>query len=377
MRELPRHLVLEDFYIWFNMKDKEEYYSTPLYLYNVLRKDTDKENDEEKKKDETRVYLELEKDISKTKLNKKKEIIRQPSTIYIHYAESIGLLLINFLNADFSTFESVYNTFFYAYGFELIKEYAPYIYSKTDEFITDVEFMKMLEDIYNTSLDDLLEWQENFKNCVDFVYNLNGNEELKEYSTYSKFVAYTIKHNELYTYSQDVEVILDNYINIHNHHSNESIENLIKGIEEKNPNLELHNVYTSTKLRSICFTILYQLVRQDNLPIKTCQICGRYFIPTFRQNEIYCDLKNVDGTPTCRDKGASETYKKSLESNPALLLYRRTYQQKVMAVYRNKENKQLKKDFDRWKKEAQAKIKLFKQGKLDEDKLYNWMNENK
>ena len=377
MRELPRHLVLEDFYIWFNMKDKEEYYSTPLYLYNVLRKDTDKENDEEKKKDETRVYLELEKDISKTKLNKKKEIIRQPSTIYIHYAESIGLLLINFLNADFSTFESVYNTFFYAYGFELIKEYAPYIYSKTDEFITDVEFMKMLEDIYNTSLDDLLEWQENFKNCVDFVYNLNGNEELKEYSTYSKFVAYTIKHNELYTYSQDVEVILDNYINIHNHHSNESIENLIKGIEEKNPNLELHNVYTSTKLRSICFTILYQLVRQDNLPIKTCQICGRYFIPTFRQNEIYCDLKNVDGTPTCRDKGASETYKKSLESNPALLLYRRTYQQKVMAVYRNKENKQLKKDFDRWKKEAQAKIKLFKQGKLEEDKLYNWMNENK
>ena len=377
MRELPRHLVLEDFYIWFNMKDKEEYYSTPLYLYNVLRKDTDKENDEEKKKDETRVYLELEKDISKTKLNRKKEIIKHPSTIYIHYAESIGLLLINFLNADFSSFESAYNTFFYAYGFELIKEYAPYIYSKTDEFITDVEFMKMLEDIYNTSLDDLLEWQDNFKRCVDFVYNLNGNEELKEYDTYSKFVAYTIKHNELYTYSQDVEVILDNYINIHNHHSNESIEHLIKGIEEKNPNLELHNVYTSTKLRSICFTILDQLVRQENLPIKTCQICGRYFIPTFRQNEIYCDLKNVDGTPTCRDKGASETYKKSLESNPALLLYRRTYQQKVMTVYRNKENKQLKKDFDKWKKEAQEKIKLFKKGKLDEDTLYNWMIENK
>ena len=50
MRELPRHLVLEDFYIWFNMKDKEEYYATPLYLYNVLRKDTDKENDEEDRK---------------------------------------------------------------------------------------------------------------------------------------------------------------------------------------------------------------------------------------------------------------------------------------------------------------------------------------
>ena len=38
---------------------------------------------------------------------------------------------------------------------------------------------------------------------------------------------------------------------------------------------------------------------------------------------------------------------------------------------------QLKKDFDKWKKEAQAKIKLFKQGKLDEDALYKWMEENK
>ena len=39
--------------------------------------------------------------------------------------------------------------------------------------------------------------------------------------------------------------------------------------------------------------------------------------------------------------------------------------------------KQLKKDFDKWKKEAQEKIKLYKKGKLDEDTLYNWMIENK
>lgn len=92
---------------------------------------------------------------------------------------------------------------------------------------------------------------------------------------------------------------------------------------------------------------------------------------------IYCNLKNIDGTPTCRNKGANENYKKNLENTPALLLYRRTYQQKVMNVYRNKNDKQLKKSFDEWKKEAQTKIKLFKKGKLDEDTLYKWMVENK
>ena len=45
----------------------------------------------------------------------------------------------------------------------------------------------MLEDIYNTSLDELLEWQENFRKCVDFAYNLNGKEEYKEQSIYSCF----------------------------------------------------------------------------------------------------------------------------------------------------------------------------------------------
>lgn len=366
MRELPRHLILKDFYLWFDIKEKEEYYSTPLYLYGVTRT--------EHKEDETRLYLNLEKDIAEIKPTNKKEIRKHPSTIYVHYAESIGMILLRLLNADFSTFETAYNTFLYAYGFELIREDEHYLESR--EPLTDTEFLKLLEDIYNDYLEKLLEIQSEFRKCVDFVYNLNGNEELKESSIYSKFVAYTIK-NDIYTYSQDIEIILDNYINIHNHNYNEPIENLIKRIEDKDPNLELHNVYTSTKLRSICFIVLDLLVKQENLPIKTCQNCGRYFIPTFRQNEIYCDLENVDGSPSCRDKGANETYKKSLENTPALLLYRRTYQQKVMNVYRNKENKQLKKGFDKWKKEAQAKIKLFKQGKLEEDVLYNWMIENK
>ena len=116
MRELPRLNIHEDFYLWFNFEEKEEYYATPLYLYNVNRKRI-------KQNDETRLCLKLEKDISKTKLNKKKEIIRQPSTIYIHYEENLGAMLINFLNADFTNYETAYNTFFYAYGFELVKEY--------------------------------------------------------------------------------------------------------------------------------------------------------------------------------------------------------------------------------------------------------------
>ena len=35
---------------------------------------------------------------------------------------------------------------------------------------------------------------------------------------------YTIKHTEFYTYSQDIEIITDNYINIHNYNHNETMQ---------------------------------------------------------------------------------------------------------------------------------------------------------
>ena len=55
-----------------------------------------------------------------------------------------------------------------------------------------------------------------------------NNEELKDKENkFAKFVAYTIKDNEFYTYSQDIEIITDNYIKIHNYHRNKTITELI------------------------------------------------------------------------------------------------------------------------------------------------------
>ena len=148
-------------------------------------------------------------------------------------------------------------------------------------------------------------------------------------------------------------------------------------INNKNQELELHNVYTSSNLTSICFMVLDQIVRHENLQIKTCLNCGRYFIPTYRQSEIYCDLANVDKSPTCKEKGAGEQYRKNLENNKVQALYRRIYQQKFMTAYRNRESKDIQKDFSQWKKEAKDKINKAKKGKLSEDEVYNWLVQNK
>ena len=196
---------------------------------------------------------------------------------------------------------------------------------------------------------------------------VNGNEELKNSKPGSKFIASLVTHhNDVYSYSSDIEVILDTYSDKYLKYGNQSLKKLTEELDQDDSFIPMTNVYTSEKLSNIVFVVLEQFVKNSSLPIKQCQYCNRYFIPKIRQDEIYCDLPNEDGN-SCREKGAKQTYKQNLEKIPALLEYRKAYQKKFMEVARSDNNKQLKKCFDSWKKIAQGKIKDYKQGKITED----------
>ena len=328
MRELPQNKFFEGFYIWFDKEKKEEYYGTPLYLYNV-----DTKVDTEKR--QVKLFL------KKTKFDG----LKYPGILYFPYTENFGTMLMMFLNADFSNFEKAYKTFFYAYGFELLKEYVPYK-ELEDTYTSEKKMLDIMKRVFEDSSYELIEIQENFRKCVDQVYNLNGIKGLEEASANSKFIANIIKHeSDVYRYSNKIEVFLDSYASKDNDYHEESYKSLVEKLENDTLSIKKHNIYTSEKLSNILYV-------------------------------VFCEFPDEKGK-TCKEKGALETYKKNLENVPALLEYRRSYQKKIMIVSRNKDNKQLKKDFDKWKKEAQAKIKLFKQGKLEEEKLYNWMLENK
>ena len=101
-----------------------------------------------------------------------------------------------------------------------------------------------------------------------------------------------------------------------------------------------------------------------------------YFIPNSRLDEIYCDYPKAKGG-NCREQGAILTYNKHLQEKSAYAEYRKTYQQKFVAVNKNKENKQLKKEFDKWKKLAKEKITKLKHGELTENEVYEWIMRNK
>ena len=304
--------------------------------------------------------------------------LKHPGNIYFPFVERLGLLLLKFLNANLSTYETAYKDFFYAYGFELLKDLDKnYKFELKGKYGDDETYLKETKKIYNNLKNQLIYVQENIKDAVNYIYNINENEDLKPFTHSQRYAVYLIKRKgKLYSYIKNDEIIADNYSNKYDDLGHISDYDLLKKLKEEGMLISIVNTHKSNDISSVCYAILEELSKIDNYPIKKCQNCGMYFIPNSRLDEIYCDYPKENGK-TCREQGAILSYNRRLQEKSAYAEYRKTYQQKFAIVNKNKNDKNLKKEFDNWKKQAKEKIAKLKHGELSEDEVYEWILKNK
>ena len=70
--------------------------------------------------------------------------------MYFPYVERLGMFLLRCLNANLETYESAYETFFFAYGFEILKDIdEDYYFELKGKYENDEVYLKQMEKIYN------------------------------------------------------------------------------------------------------------------------------------------------------------------------------------------------------------------------------------
>ena len=361
--ELPEVTFFEDFYFWFNLNTKKEYYATPLYFY---------------KADFHLDYDNKVRDVYYKETEVTDNGLKHPASLYFPFHEKLGLLLLRFLNADLSDYEKANKTFFYAYGFEILRDlYKNYKLELKQNYGSNEEYLKQATKIFEDLKEKLLDLQQELINAVTYIYNLDNNNLLEKYTYSERFAVYLIKRmGKLYTYYKNDFIMRDSYSGKYQEIGNNSEYDLLETLQNKNQVLSMSDTHKSNDLSSICYAILEELSKTPNYPIKKCQNCGMYFIPTSKVDEIYCDYPK-ESSKSCRELGAFLSYTERLKQNKAMGEYRRTYQQKFMQVRKDKENKKLAKDFETWKKQAKEKINDMKKGKLTENEVYEWIINNK
>ena len=373
--KLPEVAFFEDFYFWFNTETKIEYYATPLYFYKASF-DLDNING-------VRDVYYKETELTDNGL-------KHPASMYFPFHEKFGLLLLRFLNANLSNYETANKTFFYAYGFEILRDLdRNYNVELKSNYGSNEEYLKATTKIFEDLQQNLIDLQQelikavtyiynlDIIKAVTYIYNLDNIKSLDKYTYSERFAVYLIKRmGKLYTYYENDFIIRDSYSRKYKDIGNNSEYDLLNTLKDTNKVLAMSDTHKSNDLSSICYAILEELSKTPNYPIKKCQNCGMYFIPKAKTDEIYCEYPKENSRP-CRDLGAFQSYTERLKNNKAMGEYRRTYQQKFMQVRKDKSNTKLIKEFEAWKKKAKEKINDMKKGKLTEKEVYQWILKNK
>ena len=126
------------------------------------------------------------------------------------------------------------------------------------------------------------------------------------------------------------------------------------------------------------YSAINDLIRNSKKNISICQNCGRYFLPNSGK-EIYCELFNLDGSPSCRSYASRKTYERKIIDNVAELTYKREYQRRITRVYRSDETEKTmrQKEFALWKTKARKQLSLYRQGKITQQDFCEWIEKNK
>lgn len=70
---------------------------------------------------------------------------------------------------------------------------------------------------------------------------------------------------------------------------------------------------------------LFELTSIDNIEIKECKNCGKFFVLENRSDELYCS--NIfENEKTCKEVGPFKIKQKLMEENNDLKFYRNVYQ---------------------------------------------------
>lgn len=344
-----------------------ENYSTTLFSYKSKLELADKDNEYSK-----HVVIDLNKKDKNAKM------------IELMCNQNYGTFLLDFLNADFSSEESAYNTFFVYYGIEGIdpwddvKRTYPIDYST--RYVSTKKFLDYYHKAYEYLSMDYIKYQEDLRKTVDFVFDLHEYKSKSTIDKYSKFMAYSLAIKLKNNFFSSVRLGINSFIeeDLPSRMSVKELEKLALDIENKKIKDFIVYIYESTSFFTLTYIALNNLIQNTKRNISVCQNCGRYYLQ-YSWKEIYCELPNQDGSPTCKSYASRKAYDIKIEEDVAELTYKREYQRRMTKIYRAEEITKpiMRKQFLSWKLKARTQLKQYRDGTITADEFCNWIEENK
>lgn len=310
----------------------------------------------------------------------------------------IGSLLFDFLDADLSDTTFIkkctmkYGSTALNTGFSDSCDFENILNNKNNdedsESINMELFEKTLKKESHYVLDEYISIQSELKQIVEFSYNLENKSYLQGLTPSQRYFIYIntcLKNSKLDLFSYLKDVSMSYNINFSQYKTSvkinfnttpESLAKQIKKVDKRNHNYHLNTFfYSFSSLLSVYYFCLLYFI-ENNIPIKICQNCNKYFIPENRNSSIYCN-RIYEKNKTCKEIGANIAYNEKLKKDEITSLYRKTLSAKKMLANRNPDIPMYLEKYEQWKKEANQFKKYIKNGLKTEEEFKKWIETTK
>lgn len=307
-------------------------------------------------------------------------IVFEPTTSIEHY----DLALLDFISYDFNVFNDYLLFFinFFDYFIDKLDE-KDINYIKLDTLYPIDEIIEIARKYYNEEKENLIYYQSLFKQCINFVYDIDNPIDMKHLTHKQIFYLYNqIYPNVFSEFKKDfhsVDILDYQYLQFPFKPEDaklENINNLIDAIGEADPSgrkLVNLNRFETNNLFTSFYITLFNVVSVNSVYIKICGNCKRYFI-THKETVTYCD-RIMENKLTCKDVGNREYQKKKLENDPTYDRYRKLGSKKQLRRDRNPEIEIYKKDLEQYREVGKQMYKDFCSGKITHEEFKEWVNE--
>ena len=153
---------------------------------------------------------------------------------------------------------------------------------------------------------------------------------------------------------------------------------VLNQIEDKKDGKKAQEFFTTEVVSSEepADLVNFMLVRymQNNLQMKPCKYCGRYFATKRAYKTDYCD-RLIDGsTKTCREAGSIRLYEKRMQEDPAVKEYKRSYKAHNARI---RYGLMTREEFNEWSLEARKRRQMCLDGELSLEDFVAWLDSDK
>jgi len=136
-------------------------------------------------------------------------------------------------------------------------------------------------------------------------------------------------------------------------------------------NIGFIEVLRPNSIYDIIDYFLRECIKHEQL-FKVCKNCGKYFAVSSYINTEYCDREYNATGKTCKEIGATQTYRKKIQTDPDIGEYNRQYKKRFAWIRYRRITQEA---FYAWSKEAQAMRDKALAGEISLEQFKAWLNE--